>query len=343
MTSPPFWKRGKYLLLLLAPIPAFLISLLIGTYPLPADVALSVFFSKLLYPIFQYPSLPVQEAVIFDLRLPRIILAIFGGIALSVSGASLQSLFKNPLVDSYILGVSAGAGLGASIGIAFMPDIPGSPQILSFVFGFSAFLITYYVAKSKGETPVVSLVLAGIIVTALFSAGLSIIKFFTDVNRMAGVVYWLMGSLAISGWSEVIKSAPIILVSFVLIYFMRWRLNVLSMGDEEAKSLGVNVERDRLIILVATTLMVSAFISVAGVIGWVGLVIPHTVRMFLRTPDNRLIVPMSASLGAVFLLLADDIARSITSFELPVGVITTLIGAPFFLYLLKRRGGNVWK
>ena len=343
MTSKPFWKRGKFLFLVLLPIPAFLVSLLIGAYPMPADVALGIFFSKLLYPIFQYPSLPVQDAVIFDLRLPRIVLAILGGIALSVSGASLQSLFKNPLVDSYILGVSAGAGMGASIGIAFLPNVPGSPQILSFVFGFGAFLIAYYVAKSKGETPVVSLVLAGVIVTALFSAGLSLIKFFTDVNQMAGVVYWLMGSLAITGWSEVLKSAPIILVSYVLIYLMRWRLNVLSMGDEEAKSLGVNVQRDRLIILIATTLMVSALISVAGVIGWVGLVIPHTIRMFLDTPDNRLIVPVSASLGAVFLLLADDIARSVTSFELPVGVITTLIGAPFFLYLLKRRGGNVWK
>ncbi len=343
MKSLPRWKRGRYLLLLIMPIPAFFVSILIGAYPLPADAVLGVFFSKLLYPLFQYTSLPVYETVIFDIRLPRIILAILGGIALSVSGASLQSLFKNPLVDSYVLGVSAGAGFGASIGIALLPALLGAPQILSFIFGFGAFLTTYYVAKSKGDTPVVSLVLAGIIVTALFQAGLSIVKFFTDVNQMAGVVYWLMGSLAVTGWSEVIQTAPVIMVSFVVIYLMRWRLNVLSMGDEEAKSLGVNVERDRIIILVATTLMVSSFISVAGVIGWIGLVVPHTIRMFLKSPDNRLIIPLSASLGAVFLLLADDLARSITTFELPVGVITTLIGAPFFLYLLKRRGGNVWK
>jgi len=310
---------------------------------LPPDVALNIFFSKLLYPIFQYPSTPVQESVIFDLRLPRIVLADARRARPLRIGCIATEPLQNPLVDSYILGVSAGAGLGASIGIAFLPDVPGSPQVLSFAFGFLAFVISYYVAESKGETPVVSLVLAGVIVTALFSAGLSIIKFFTDVNRMAGVVYWLMGSLAITGWSAVLSSAPFIIVSFVLIYLMRWRLNVLSMGDEEAKSLGINVQRDRLIILIATTLMVSAFISVAGVIGWVGLVIPHTIRMFIGTPDNRLIVPMSACLGSVFLLLADDIARSATSFELPVGVITTLIGAPFFLYLLKHRGGNVWK
>jgi len=335
--------NAKYLILLMLPIPVFFISLLIGTYPMPPDAALGVLFGKILSPVWQPSYPPVYETVIFEIRLPRIILAICGGIALSVSGASLQGVFKNPLVDSYILGVSAGAGMGAAIGIAFFPAIPGAVQVLSFAFGFMAFFITYFVAKNKGETPVVSLVLAGIIVTAMFSAGLSIIKFFTDVNRMAGVVYWLMGSLAVSGWSEVLQTMPIILLGFAVLYLMRWRLNVLSMGDEEAKALGVNVERDRFIVLLATTVMVSAFVSVAGVIGWVGLVVPHTLRMLMRTPDNRVIVPLSASIGAVFLLLADDLARSVTSFELPVGVITTLIGAPFFLYLLKRRGGVVWK
>ncbi|MDD1775825.1 MAG: iron ABC transporter permease [Candidatus Methanomethylicus sp.] len=334
---------AKYVILMLLPIPAFFLSLFIGTYPLPPDVALGVLFGKIFSPFWQTSYPQVYETVIFDIRLPRIILAIGGGIALSVSGTSLQGLFKNPLVDSYILGVSAGAGLGAAIAIAFLPNVPGAVQVFSFLFGFMAFVLSYYVAKNKGETPIVSLVLAGIIVTALFSAGLSIIKFFTDINRMAGVVYWLMGSLAISGWGEVLQTLPIIIVGFMIIYFMRWRLNVLSMGDEEARALGVNIERDRQIVLIATTLMVSSFVSVAGVIGWIGLVVPHTVRMLMKTPDNRVIVPLSASIGAIFLLLADDLARSATSFELPVGVITTLIGAPFFLYLLKRRGGDVWR
>jgi len=214
---------------------------------------------------------------------------------------------------------------------------------LAFSFGFLAFLVTYFVARERGETPVVSLVLAGIIVTALFSAALSIIKFFTEAERLAGVVYWLMGSLAVAGWREVAQTLPVIGVAFLIVFFMRWRLNVLSMGDEEAKSLGVNIERDRFIVLFATTLMASSFVSVAGIIGWVGLVVPHIIRMLIGTPDNRLVIPLSASVGAVFLILADDLARSVTTFELPVGVLTTVIGAPFFLYLLKRRGGGTWK
>uniref|UniRef100_A0A7C3F5C0 Iron ABC transporter permease n=1 Tax=Candidatus Methanomethylicus mesodigestus TaxID=1867258 RepID=A0A7C3F5C0_9CREN len=339
------WRRAswRYVATLLLPIPFFIISLFVGTYPIPPDAAVSVLVLKI-FPFLGQPTTPqIYETIIFDIRLPRIILAIAGGIALSVSGASLQGLFRNPLVDSYILGVSAGAGLGAALAIAFLPDLPGSAQILSFALGFAAFLTTYFVAKNRGETPVVSLVLAGIIVTALFSAALSIIKFFTDVNRLAGVVYWLMGSLAVSGWEEVLQVLPLITVAFIVLFMMRWRINVLSLGEEEAKALGVKIERDRFIVLAASTLMVSAFVSVAGVIGWIGLVVPHTVRMLLRTPDNRVVIPISASLGAVFMLLADDLARSIASFELPVGVITTVIGAPFFLYLLKRRGGVVWK
>jgi iron complex transport system permease protein len=318
-------------------------SLFIGTYPLPPDVTLQIIFSKIISPFAQSPWPQVYETVLFDIRLPRIILALIGGIALSVSGASLQGIFRNPLVDTYILGVSAGAGVGAAVAIAFLPNIPGLSQLLAFSFGFLAFLLTFFVARSRGETPVVSLVLAGIIVTALFSAALSIIEFFTEANRLAGVVYWLLGSLATAGWGVVAQTFPAIAAGFLIIFFMRWRLNVLSMGDEEAKSLGVNIERNRFIVLFATTLMASSFVSVAGIIGWIGLVVPNMIRMLVGTPDNRVVIPLSASVGALFLILADDFARSLTTFELPVGVLTTIIGAPFFLYLLKRRGGEAWK
>jgi iron complex transport system permease protein len=182
------------------------------------------------------------------------------------------------------------------------------------------------------------LVLGGIIVTALLSACQTIVKFFTTPEQLAGIVYWLMGSLASANWSDVLIILPFTLTGIAVILLMRWRLNVLSMGDEEAKSLGVDVGRDRGIVLVATTLMVSAFVSVAGIIGWIGLIIPPIVRMFMRTSDNRIVIPVSAAMGALTLIIADDIARSLLSFELPVGILTTLIGAPFFLYLLKRRG-----
>lgn len=315
---------------------------MVGRYPIPFDEVLKVLFYGFTTSSDQSQS-QMYEAVILQIRLPRVLLALFGGIALSASGASLQAIFKNPLVDSYILGLSAGAGLGAALAITFMPSLPGLTQLFAFLFSFLAFMVTYFTARDKGQASIVSLILAGIIVTALFSAALSIIKFFTTPEKLSSVVYWLMGSMAVRGWAEVFQSVPLILIAFVITYLMRWRLNVLSMGDEEAKSLGVNVERDRLIILFTTTLMVSSFVSVAGVIGWVGLVIPHLVRMLMRTPDNRIVFPLSASLGGVFLLLADNVARSLTSYELPVGVITTIIGAPFFLYLLKRRGGGVWR
>jgi len=326
----------KLTVLLLLPVAAVFLSLFIGTYPVPPDAIFSILWSKLTGSPTAYPT--VYEKVIFEIRMPRIILGLFGGIALSVSGASLQGIFRNPLVDSYILGVSAGAGLGAALGIAYLPDVVGMTQLLAFLFGFGAFLLTYYAARTRGETPVISLVLGGIIVTALLSAGQTIVKFFTSPEQLAGIVYWLMGSLASANWSDVLIILPFTLTSFAVILLMRWRLNVLSMGDEEAKSLGVNVERDRGIVLVATTLMVSAFVSVAGIIGWIGLIIPPIVRMFMRTSDNRVVVPVSAALGALTLIIADDVARSLFSFELPVGILTTLIGAPFFLYLLKRRG-----
>ncbi len=317
-------------------------SLMIGPYPIPFDDLLKAIFYDT-HSSIDPSQFQIYEDILFKIRLPRILLAFFGGIALSTSGASLQAVFKNPLVDSYILGLSAGAGLGAALAIAFLPNMIGFTQIIAFSFSFLAFILTYFTARDRGQASTVSLVLAGVIVTALFSAALSMIKFFTAPEKLSSVVYWLMGSMAVSGWTEVFQSIPFILIAFIIVFLMRWRLNVLSMGDEEAKSLGIDVERDRLIILSATTLMVSSFVSVAGIIGWVGLVIPHLVRMLMRTPDNRIVFPLSASLGGVFLLLADDIARSITSYELPVGVITTIIGAPFFLYLLRKRGGGTWR
>jgi iron complex transport system permease protein len=325
----------KLIVLLLLPAVAVFLSLFIGTYPVPPGAIFSILWSKLTGSPIAYPT--VYEKVILEIRMPRIILGLLGGIALSVSGASLQGIFRNPLVDSYILGVSAGAGLGAALGIAYLPDVVGMTQLLAFLFGFGAFLLTYYAARTRGETPVISLVLGGIIVTALLSAGQTIVKFLTSPEQLAGIVYWLMGSLASANWSDVLIILPFTLTSFAVILLMRWRLNVLSMGDEEAKSLGVNVERDRGIVLVATTLMVSAFVSVAGIIGWIGLIIPPIVRMFMKTSDNRVVIPVSAALGALTLIIADDVARSLLSFELPVGILTTLIGAPFFLYLLKRR------
>jgi len=325
----------------LLPFIAFFISLFIGPYTIPPSTILHMIFTKIISPSTHSPWPPIYETIVFDVRLPRIVLAILGGIALAISGASLQTIFRNPLVDSYILGINAGAGFGAALAIAILPHTV-SIQLCAFIFALLAFFMTYSIAKTRSGTPIVSLILAGIIVTSLFSAGLSLIKFFTDPQRLAGVVNWLMGSLAITGWGF-ISIAPPILVGFIIMYLMSWRLNVLSMGDEEARSLGVNVERTRFIVLLMATLMVSSFTSVAGVIGWIGLMVPHMARMLMKTPDNGVVIPVSACIGSTLLLLADDIARSITTYELPVGILTTIGGAPFFLYLLKRRGVRTWR
>jgi len=331
--------QWKALLVLALPIPAVILSLFVGTYNIPPATVLQTIFDKIAAP----SSASVYSTILFDIRLPRIVLALIGGVVLAVTGASLQGVFRNPLVDSYILGVSAGAGFGAAMAIALLPAILGMSQLLAFSFGVLAFVITFFAARTKGETPIVSLVLGGVIVTALFSAGISLIEFMTNPDQLAGVVYWLMGSLSSASWSQVLEILPISIVGSLIIFLMRWRLNILSMGEEEAKSLGVNVGRDRLIVLAASTVMVSAVVSVTGIIGWIGLVIPHIVRMLTRTADNRVVIPMSAALGAVFLIVADDLARSLFVFELPVGLLTTVIGAPFFLYLLKRRGSVVWR
>jgi len=332
----------KRIFVVALPLAASFLSLFLGPYSIPPETIIRMIFTKLTSPGVHSPWPAVYEAIIFEIRLPRIVLALLGGVALAVSGASLQTVFRNPLVDSYILGISAGAGFGAALAIAVLPDII-SIQLSAFAFGLLAFFMTYSVARTRSGTPIVSLVLAGVIVTSLFSAGISLIKFFADPQRLAGVVTWLMGSLATSGWKSVLSTIPLVLAGFIALFLMRWRLNVLSMGDEEARSLGVDVERDRFVVLLAATLMVSSFTSVAGIIGWIGLMVPHMARMLMGTPDNRVVIPVSACIGSALLLLADDVARCLTTYELPVGVLTTIGGAPFFLYLLKRGGGGTWR
>ncbi|MCS7103665.1 MAG: iron ABC transporter permease, partial [Candidatus Korarchaeum sp.] len=325
------------------PLFAGAISLNLGHYRITLYDIFQIFLSSILGrdEAFLY-NREIYEVILFKVRLPRVILAMLGGIALATSGASLQAIFRNPLVDSYVLGISAGAGFGAALAIAVAPNTV-SVQLSAFAFGLLAFSLTYLIARVGGDTSSISLVLAGIVISALFSSCLSLVKFFTEPQRLTDLVNWLMGSLSSANWENVFLISPIILICFIITSLMRWRINIISMGDEEARSLGVNTERDRLILLVLSTLMVSSFTSVAGIIGWVGLIVPHMSRMLMKTPDNRLVLPASVCLGSTLLLLADDLARCLTTYELPIGVLTTVGGAPFFLYLLRTRGRRAWK
>ncbi len=313
------------------------IALFIGAYNINPLMVLKIIGSE----IWPYSGSPdIQEkAIILDIRLPRVILAGLVGIALSGSGVTLQGIFRNPLVDPFILGISAGAALGCALSVGFFPNLP--IQITALLFGIIAVILAYTMAKTQGEVSRLPLVLSGVIISAFFTAMVSIVKFLVDPYKLQSIVFWLMGSFSLSDWRLVKIAGAGIIAGVLPIFLMRWRLNVISMGEDEAKALGVNVKRERIIFIGASSLAVSIAVSVSGIIGWVGLMVPHLVRMLIG-PDHRSLVPLSMAGGAAFMIFADTIARNLTSFDIPVGIITAITGAPFFVYLMKKGGKESW-
>ena len=324
-------------LLIFLPIILFFASFLIGRYPVsPVDV-----LSTILCPIF--PQMEVSSTIttiVYEIRLPRIIAAIVVGAALSMAGAAFQSIFKNPLVSPDLLGVSNGAGFGAALAIL----ISGAgvvTQILSFIFGIISVSITYLISRAYKAGGILILVLSGVAISAFFSALISAIKFIADPDdKLPEIVYWLMGSLAFLNLDKLIMIIVPIAIGMIILLALRWQMNLLAMGDEEAQSLGLNPTRVRLLIIAGCSLLTSAAVSVSGIIGWIGLVIPHMIRMIVGQ-DNRILIPASLSMGASFLLLIDNISRAVISIEIPIGILTAIIGVPIFLYLLKR-GYSEW-
>uniref|UniRef100_A0A7C3ZAF5 Iron ABC transporter permease n=1 Tax=Desulfobacca acetoxidans TaxID=60893 RepID=A0A7C3ZAF5_9BACT len=320
--------------LALAPIPVFFWALQVGAFPVSlGDLGWVLFGGS------QATGTQLQ-AIVWQVRLPRLVLAFFIGLALSLAGATLQAVFRNPLVDAYILGISAGAAFGCALSVAFFPSLP--IQVGAFLFSLMAAFLTFSLARTQGEMPTLSLILAGVVVSAFFTAMVSLIKFLVDPHKLASIVFWLMGSLSLANWQAVAKAAPWILLGAVPLWLGRWRLNALSLGETEAQSLGMEVGRERGLFLLAAALAVAGAVSVTGIIGWVGLMIPHIVRMLVG-PDHRRVIPLSMTLGAAFLMFSDTLARASVAGEIPVGIITTVCGAPFFVYLLKRGGQESWK
>ncbi|AAM04653.1 FecCD family ABC transporter permease [Methanosarcina acetivorans] len=319
--------------LIALPVILFFGSFMIGRYPVsPLDVILAIV--SVFVPMETNLD-PTIYTVVWDIRLPRIIAAMIVGAALSISGASFQGTFQNPLVSPDILGVSSGAGFGAAIAILFSFSMV-MIQTTAFLFGLLAVFLTYFLSKRfKGNT-VLMMVLGGIAIAALFSALISCIKYLADPDsKLPEIVYWLMGSLSAVESSSILMIAGPVLVGFTALLLIGWRINVLSMSDDEARSLGINTEKMRLLIIFCCTLLTAAAVSISGIIGWVGLVIPHAARMIVG-PDHRKLLPASISLGAAFLLLVDDVCRTATSIEIPLGILTAIIGAPFFVYLLQK-------
>jgi len=274
----------------------------------------------------------VIRTIFRDVRLPRIILSFLVGGALASSGNALQALFRNPLVSPYLLGLSSGAAFGAALALAtsWLPV-----QLSAFISGMASVGISFFLARTRKNVSVISLILSGIIVTGIFGSLLTIVQFLTDPFRLQTIVHWTMGNLHNASWAKLRSAAPLILFGTVWLFMLRWRMNVVALGEVETRAVGLNPGREKVLILVPATLVASASVAVSGVIGLVGLVVPHMVRMILG-PDNRIGVPACFVFGGTFLLIVDDASRALASFELPIGIFTTLIGGPFFIYLLKK-------
>jgi len=316
------------------PLPVLVLSLCLG----PSDTVSFRQVTAWLMGLFSQTPLNGPEdqnlvsVILRDVRLPRILLTFMVGSALSMSGNALQALFRNPLVSPYVLGISSGSAFGASLAI-LLPWIP--IQISAFAFGMLAAGMSYLIARSHHMVSVTALVLSGVIISSVFTSLLALIQFTVGSNRLQAIVHWTMGNLHTAGWSKIMSAGPLILGSALGLFLLSWRMNILAMGDEEAKAIGINPEREKLLVLVPAVLATSAAIAVAGIIGFLGLVVPHIVRMMIG-PDNQQTTPACFAFGGVFLVLVDNFSRTLAPVEIPVGIFTTLLGAPLFIYLLRK-------
>lgn len=325
--SPQF----KLTILLFLFIAMIFISFLLGRFHLSAADVISVFGGWMGF----VPETRSASHVVMELRLPRIIGAVMVGAALSVSGAAYQVMFRNPMVSPAILGVSAGAAFGAAVAILW--SVPSFfVHAATFLGGLCAVGITYVIGAKfcRGGNTTLAIILSGIIVSTLFTSLLSMIKYVADpYDKLPVIVYWLMGSLAAISPDSLFFPLVFMGAAFIPLFLLRWRINLLSFGDEEAQTLGIPVERLRLIVILCATLMTAAAVSLSGIIGLVGLIVPHLVR-FIVGPDFRFLLPGSALMGGLFLLASDNLARTLWTMEIPLGILTSLFGVPFFLYLL---------
>lgn len=330
-------RRYRFLLLgmLFILITVMVLSFWVGYYPLTPSQVAKAFLSRFGY---EGDILPQAVTIFWNIRLPRILSAAFIGASLSVAGSTYQGMFRNPLVSPDILGVSSGASLGAAFAI-----LNGSAdwmiQLCAFAGGVLAVAFSYLISRKSAHSQTLSLVLTGSMVMALCNAGVTMIKYVSDPNDvLQQITFWLMGSLTKTNMEAFRWSAVPMVAGLVIILVLRWRINLLTLDEEEAKSLGINVKWYRIIFIAASTLLSASAVCLGGLIGWVGLMIPHMARS-LTGVDYGKLIPASAMLGAGYLVLMDDIARSVLSMELPLGVVTSIMGAPFFVSLIIKRKG----
>lgn len=297
----------------------------------------------LLYKLFRLgPGIadlsPSIVAIVYDIRLPRVILAFITGAALAVCGASYQSIFKNPMADPFILGVSSGAALGATIGIIMNATTTVLGQslttVLAFVGAFVTIFLVYSISKVGRKVPAASLLLSGVAFSQTLSAFMSLIMIL-NIQSMNQIVFWTMGSFNGKGWFQIVTILPYVLVGLFMLMRASRELDLMLLGEDTAYQLGVDVERLKKRVLFASSLVTAAVVSVTGIIGFVGLIVPHVVRL-LTGPKNRVLMPLSLLAGGTFLIGCDTLARSVSGYEIPVGIITAAFGGPFFIYLLRK-------
>lgn len=312
------------------------VSLTLGKYPVTVADMVGFF----LYKAFNVGHMTPETCQLFgslflDIRLPRILAAVLIGASLSVSGAAFQAMFVNPLVSPGLLGVLAGASFGAAMAMVFFKSWL-AVQIFTFLFGVIAVLISVGIAKMHKGNTILLLVLGGVISGAFFTSLLSIIKYIADpYNQLPAIVQWLMGGLSLVDSKTLLAAGIPQVASIVLITLFSGYLNALSMGDEEARALGIPVEWIRMLLIFLATLMSALTVVLAGMIGWVGLIIPHIARMLVG-PDNKILIPASALIGAIYLIVVDDVSRMLFTVEIPIGISTSLIGIPFFIIILRK-------
>ena len=312
-------------------------SLLVGRYALSPGQLVHMLWARVTGGAADWPI--SDDKVVFAVRLPRVAAAALVGAALAVSGAAYQGMFRNPMVSPDILGASTGAGFGAAVAILLGAGYFGI-SAAAFCCGLLAVAAAWLVSRLSKSHQAVALILAGMMISSLFSAGTSFVKLVADTQQqLPAITYWLMGSLSSIKDTDVLFLSIPVTLGMVPLLALRWRMNLLTLGEEEAQSMGVNTRRLRGTVIVCATLLTSASVAVSGMIGWVGLVIPHFCRMLFGY-DYRRLIPAGALFGASFLLIVDDIARLVTTGELPLGILTAFVGAPLFVYLIVTGGGR---
>ena len=329
-------RRARLWLMVLAAVllALFLVSFVLGRYDVPLWQVVRILLSKVL-PLEATWSANMAVAVL-NVRLPRILLACLVGCALSAAGTAYQSVFRNPMAAPDILGASSGACFGAALAILLGLG-RGAVTALAFAAGLVTVALVYVIARRIRGNQVVNLLLSGIMISSLFSAGTSYIKLVADpTNQLPAITYWLMGSLSGTRMQDVTFALLPMAAGLIPLLLLRWRVNLLTLDEEEARSMGVNTTALRLVVILRATVLTAASVSVGGMIGWVGLVIPHLSRKLVGN-DCRRLLPAAMLLGAIFLLLVDNVSRNLLAVEIPIGILTAFIGAPFFIYLMTRK------